>query len=126
MVNWRRVAFWVALFCGVYFAPTEGAENPVSLKVTPKIQIAPIGKRGYVKAMWKIQLDERNLYYSFSYASPTGGDEGSTLKKMDEYSTIHYERVIELPAGQYVFQACVVRDEGKPKTYCASDEAEVR
>jgi hypothetical protein len=23
-INWKTIAFWVALFCFVYFAPTEG------------------------------------------------------------------------------------------------------
>lgn len=123
-VRWKVVAFWVLLFTFWYTAPTEGEGEPIKLGVTPKVQIAPIGKRGYVRATWKIEPHEDNAYYSFAYS---GTEEGSTLRSMDEYSTIHYERLLELPPGHYTFQACVIRKEKpKPKTYCSSDEAEVK
>jgi hypothetical protein len=123
-VRWRFILFWAALFLFWYTFPVEGYEEEIALKVTPKVQIAPLGKRGAVKAMWKIPYHEANVYYSFAYA---GTETGSTIRSMDEHSPVHYERVIELPPGNYVFQACVVRNERpKPKTYCSSDEVEVR
>jgi hypothetical protein len=120
------ILFWVALFCFLYFTPTEGRgyEGEIALKVSPKIQIAPLGKRGTVRASWRIPENEANVYYSFAYA---GAEEGSTLRSMDEHSPVHYERFVEIPPGLYIFQACVIRNERpKPKTYCASDEVEVR
>lgn len=129
-IRWHFILFWVALFVFFYFAPTEGAQKgvadvpPITIKVTPKIQIAPLGKRGTVRVAWRIEPNEANVYYSFAYSGP---EEGSTLKSMDEFSAIHYERFVELPPGKYVFQACVVRNERpKPKTYCADDEAEIK
>lgn len=123
-VRWHFILFWVALFVFWYTFPTEGYEGEITLKVTPKIQIAPLGKRGTVRAAWRIEPNEANVYYSFAYAGP---EEGSTLRSMDQHSPIHYERLIELPPGQYVFVACVVRNERpKPKTHCANTEAEVR
>jgi hypothetical protein len=123
-IRWRFVAFWVMLFTFWYTAPTEGEGEPIKIGVTPKISIAPLGKRGHVRASWRIEPSELNAYYSFAY---TGTEEGSTLRSMDEFSPIHYERLLELPPGQYIFQACVVRNERpKPKTYCASEQAEIR
>lgn len=123
-VRWRFVLFWVALFLFFYFAPTEGYEGEITLKVTPKIQIAPLGKRAPVRAMWRIEPHEANVYYSFAYSGP---EEGSTLRSMNEYSETTYERLVELPPGSYAFQACVIRNvRPKPKSYCASDSVEVR
>lgn len=123
-VRWRFVTFWVLLFTFWYTAPTEGESKAITIGVTPKISIAPLGKRGNVRATWRIEPSEDNAHYSFAYS---GTEEGSTLRSMDEFSPIHYERLLELPSGQYIFRACVVRNERpKPKTYCAEAEAEIR
>lgn len=123
-VRWHFVLFWVALFTFWYTASTEGQEQPITLKVTPKVQIAPLGKRATVRASWRIEPNDLNIYYSFAYS---GTETGSTLRSMNEHSEIHYERFVEIPPGQYVFQACVIRNERpKPKTYCADTEVEVR
>lgn len=126
-VRWHFILFWVALFTFWYTAPTEGMEEPITIQVSPRISVAPAGKRVRVRAAWKIAPHEENVYYSFSYSSLTGATSGSSMKKMDEYSSIHYERFVDLPVGEYIFQACVVRNERpKPKTYCADTTAEVR
>lgn len=127
-VRWHFILFWVALFTFWYCAPTEGKatsnEDAITLKVTPKIQIAPLGRRAKVRAAWRIEPNEANVYYSFAYS---GTQEGSTLRSMNEYSEIHYEQILELPPGNYIFQACVIRNERpKPKAYCSQAEAEVR
>jgi hypothetical protein len=123
-VRFNTILFWTALFFFWYTWRTEGYEKEIELQITPKVQIAPLGKRGTVRASWKIQPNEANVYYSFAYS---GAEEGSTLRSMNEYSEIHYERFIELPPGQYLFVACVIRNERpKSKTYCAKDTAEVR
>jgi hypothetical protein len=102
----------------------EPIAQPITLKVTPFIQVTNGSGVGQVRASWYIPRHPDNRHTSLAWSD---GDfkMGSSIQDMDgEDSRTNYEKFIGLGVGVYRFEACVYRS--NTDKYCDSQEVTVQ
>jgi hypothetical protein len=95
------------------------ADSPITLQVSPKVALATPGNRVLITAKWRVERHPDNRFRSLAWGSPFG-EIGSDLRQMDgEQEAVAYQNQVEIPQGDYLFEACVYRTtEGKNLRFC--------
>ena len=121
-IHWKRIV-WITTFFLLWWIGL-GATSNVALDIYPKVGMAPLGKRAAFRVRWRIERHEDNRGWSVACISEDYYS--SSHRQMDGNSPITYERIIELPSGYYVLEACVYRlKEKETETFCDRKELEV-
>ena len=87
--------------------PVLDAQEAVRLRVTPAFQFAP----GFARLTLLIEPDKRNREYCLIYEGPVSG---STCRELagDKAERTRWVELKDLPAGEYVAQVKVGRNDG--------------
>lgn len=100
----------------------KASDDEVRLMLYPR-QILYYRYPTYIRASWWIAIHAENRWWSLAWASQTGVS-GSTWGQMDgEDSPQHFQRMIEVETGFYVFECCVYRT--TRQRFCDVQQAEV-